>query len=113
MSAFSSPEKTRPNEDEGRYLNVAIKGFADRELYPIHAVLSHTEVNDVGAGGGYQGGGGYHGGGGGSGGGYPGGGGYCHFGCCGRRDYNGYCLRCCGIASDQVVDAQVETKPHN
>ncbi|KAL9244309.1 hypothetical protein vseg_018097 [Gypsophila vaccaria] len=69
-------------------------------------------------GGGYQGGGGYPGGGGyQGGGGYPGGGGYqgggggrggyCRYGCCGRHNYRGVCLRCCG------VEAQVEAKPHN
>ncbi|KAH9604280.1 hypothetical protein KSS87_009719 [Heliosperma pusillum] len=68
--------------------------------------------------GGYQGGGGYPGGGYQGGGGYPGRGGYqggggyrggryCRYGCCGRQDYRGYCLRCCGVKS------QVETKPHN
>ncbi|KNA02719.1 hypothetical protein SOVF_216010 [Spinacia oleracea] len=60
--------------------------------------VAHNKVDGIEDAkyGNYPGGGGYPG----RGGGYPGGGGpggrnSCRFGCCGRRDYNGICQRCC------------------
>ncbi|XP_021746404.1 cold and drought-regulated protein CORA-like [Chenopodium quinoa] len=88
---------------------IAYAGEAAREMAVDSNNAAHNKANGIEDAkygypgrGGYpgQGGGGYPGHGGGGypghgGGGYPGGRDSCRYGCCGRRDYNGICQRCC------------------